>query len=74
MLGDARPRFYLAAGQGLKNMTGEKKIYLVGSDLSIDAKARTSIGTVKPDPTWLCPVCGLKRNLGNIGNAQKLPN
>lgn len=38
----------------------------------VDAKAQTSIDTMKPDTTWLCPVCGLKRNIGNHKECSKI--
>lgn len=53
-------------------MVGETKIGLIGPGLSTGAKAQPSIVALKPDPTWLCPVCGLKRNLGNHKKCSKI--
>jgi hypothetical protein len=38
----------------------------------VDANAQKQIDSVKPDPTWLCPVCGLKRNIGNHKKCSKI--
>jgi hypothetical protein len=50
----------------------EKQMDGIDADLSVDAKAQTSIDTMKPDTTWLCPVCGLKRNIGNHKECSKI--
>jgi hypothetical protein len=60
------------SGAGDKNMVGETKIGLIGPGLSTGANAQTSIVALKPDPTWLCPVCGLKRTIGNHKKCSKI--
>jgi hypothetical protein len=59
-------------GAGDKSMVGETKIDLISPDLSTGANVQTSIFTLKPDPTWLCPVCGLKRNIGSHKKCSKI--
>jgi rubredoxin len=41
------------------------------ADLPVNANTQASLATVKTDP-WLCPVCGLKRNLGNHYKCSKI--
>ena len=50
----------------------EKPIGTVDDGLPVDAQAQTSVGAVKPDPAWLCPVCGLKRNIGSHKKCSKI--
>jgi len=41
-------------------------------DDEIAPKSRHSLKPLKPDRTWLCPVCGLKRYLGNHQKCSKI--
>lgn len=55
-----------------KSMVVETKIDLIDPGLSTGATLQTSIVAPKPDPTWLCPVCGLKRNIGSHKKCSKI--
>jgi hypothetical protein len=50
----------------------EKPIDLLDGSLPANATAQTSVDAVKPDLTWLCPVCGLKRNSGSHEKCSKI--
>jgi predicted RNA-binding Zn-ribbon protein involved in translation (DUF1610 family) len=50
----------------------EKPIGSLDGNLPVDAQTQTSIVTLKTDPTWLCPVCGLKRNIGSHKKCSKI--
>jgi rubredoxin len=50
----------------------EKPIDPVDGSLPVDTQGIKDIGTVKPDSTWLCPVCGLKRNIGSHKKCSKI--
>ena len=53
-------------------MVGETKIGLEGQGLGDGVKAQPITAALKPDPTWLCPVCGLKRNIGSHKKCSKI--